>query len=71
MNHDYAHCIDYNGNCPKSCFRGELVRDLNARPYFHSVSYMSFKDTEECPLTKEKAVIRKGLQKTKETNETI
>lgn len=28
MNHDYAHCLDYEDDCPKNCFRGELVRDL-------------------------------------------
>ena len=32
MNHDYAHCSDYRDDCPKECFRGELVRDLKANP---------------------------------------
>lgn len=48
MNHDYAHCIDYNKNCPRSCFRGQLVRDLNNHPMIKNVSYMSFKGTGEC-----------------------
>ena len=50
MNHDYAHCIDYNKNCPQSCFRGELVRDLNNHPMIKTVSFMSFKGTDECEL---------------------
>ena len=52
MNHDYAHCADYETNksrCPKSCFRGQLVRDLekNPRPY---TSWVHFAGTDECPL---------------------
>ena len=48
MNHDYAHCADYGKDCPKECFRGQLVRDLQERPYFLPVSWMHLKDTEEC-----------------------
>lgn len=25
MNHDYAHCSDYNIDCPKECYRGQLA----------------------------------------------
>lgn len=29
MNHDYAHCLDYDKEaCPATCFRAELVEDL-------------------------------------------
>ena len=56
MNHDYAHCADYKkGICPKECFRGELVRDLNRVPYMRAiVSWMAFKGTEECMLRGDK-----------------
>ena len=50
MNHDYAHCADYKkGVCPKECCRGELVRDLNSKPWLY-VSFMSLKGTDECML---------------------
>lgn len=48
MNHDYAHCADYDKDCPKECFRGQLARDLQGRPYFLPVSWMHLKGTEEC-----------------------
>ena len=48
MNHDYAHCADYTDKCPMKCFRGELVRDLNRRPYLLPVSWMHLKGTGEC-----------------------
>lgn len=48
MNHDYAHCADYTDTCPKKCFRGELVRDLNRRPYPFPISWMHLEGTEEC-----------------------
>ena len=46
MDHDYAHCTDYSDRCPKKCFRGELVRDLEN--YKYPVSWVNFKGTEEC-----------------------
>lgn len=48
MNHDYAHCADYTDTCPKKCFRGEFVRDLNRRPYPFPISWMHLEGTEEC-----------------------
>jgi len=50
MNHDYSHCIDYNKDCPRNCFRGQLVRDLNSHPTIKNISFMSFKGTDECKL---------------------
>ena len=47
MNHDYAHCMDYTENCPKECFRGQLVRDLDGVP-INRVRWTSFKGTDEC-----------------------
>ena len=47
MNHDYAHCFDFRDDCPKKCFRAELVRDLSK--YENPVvSWMHFEGTEEC-----------------------
>ena len=49
MNHDYAHCADYNPDiCPASCFRGQLVRDYRERELGVPVSWMHLKDTDEC-----------------------
>lgn len=28
MNHDYCHCLDFTEDCPKTCFRAKLERDL-------------------------------------------
>lgn len=50
MNHDYAHCWDYEkGVCPEECFRAKLTDDLKNWPY--PVTYSKFKGTEACPLT--------------------
>ena len=49
MNHDYAHCLDYNVDCPKECFRGQLVKDARENHPGIVVSWMSFKGTDECP----------------------
>lgn len=48
MNHDYAHCLDYNIDCPKECFRGQLVKDVHENHPHILVSWMSFKGTDEC-----------------------
>ena len=48
MNHDYAHCADFKDECPKDCFRAQLVRDLENIPIWYRVSWMHFKGTEEC-----------------------
>lgn len=49
MNHDYAHCADYNPDiCPATCFRGQLVRDYREQEFGKPVSWMHLKDTDEC-----------------------
>ena len=54
MNHDYAHCLDFREDCPKKCFRAQLVRDLKRYgklyPYAVNtpVSWLHFAGTEEC-----------------------
>ena len=48
MNHDNAHCLDYKYDCPKECFRGQLVRDVLDNPQVMVVSWMSFEGTDEC-----------------------
>ena len=52
MNHDYAHCRDFKDDCPKGCFRAQLVRDLYERSFSEKivVSWANLKGTEECPL---------------------
>lgn len=52
MNHDYAHCTDYTDKCPRKCFRGELVRDLEN--YKYPVSWMNLKGSEECLIRSKK-----------------
>lgn len=58
MNHDYAHCADYKADCPKSCFRAQLVRDLRQRTDLLGLpfSWMHFKGTEECRKEKKNEV---------------
>ena len=50
MNHDYAHCADYRKDCPKDCFRAQLVRDLKQRTDLLGLpfTWMSFKGTYDC-----------------------
>lgn len=52
MSHDYAHCADFTSDCPQTCFRAQLVRDLNMRTDLAGIliSWMHFKGTDECPL---------------------
>lgn len=49
MNHDFEHCIDFNDGCPESCFRAQLVRDLEQNyPPSMEVSWMNFGDFPDC-----------------------
>ncbi len=48
MNHDYAHCIDCTDDCPKDCFRAQLVRDALSK-HWTMVSWAHFKGNE--PVT--------------------
>lgn len=55
MNHDVTHCIDFRSDCPKDCYRAQLVRDLEEKMYLKNkpdhtwiLSYAYFKGTEEC-----------------------
>ena len=48
MNHDAAHCIDYENSCPKSCYRGQLTKELYEKEYRLPVSWMHLYGTEEC-----------------------
>lgn len=49
MNHDYAHCMDFEDDCPKECFRAQLARDLAEHSiWWRGLSYTHFKGTEEC-----------------------
>ncbi len=54
MNHDYAHCLDYDENgCPKRCFRGALVRDLVNVPDYLPITWANFKGTQYCEMEKQ------------------
>lgn len=57
MNHDYAHCLDYDENCPVDCFRAELQKDLEEHPKALlgvPLCYTHFKGTKYCRLKEEK-----------------
>lgn len=47
MNHDYAHCMDYTDDCPKECFRAELVREALGK-HWAMIDFAHFRGTEEC-----------------------
>jgi hypothetical protein len=44
MNHDYAHCMDYTDDCPKDCFRAELVIEALSKRW--AVGWAHFKGNE-------------------------
>lgn len=48
MNHDYEHCIDFKDDCPESCHRARLVRDLEENYPEMEVSWMNFSDCPDC-----------------------
>lgn len=52
-NHDYVHCLDYDGSkCPLSCFRAEVTKALERdRENLIGVPiswWAHFKGTKEC-----------------------
>lgn len=51
MNHDAAHCLDYNDSCPSGCYRAELIRDLRDDPEMDGipVSWSHLEGTIDCP----------------------
>ncbi len=53
MNHDYAHCADYDEKCPQHCFRGALVRDLVNVPDYLPLIFANFKGTQYCEMEKQ------------------
>ncbi len=48
MNHDATHCLDCKSDCPKSCFRAQLTRELEKIVYTLPVSWSHFYGTKEC-----------------------
>ena len=57
MNHDYAHCANYDPNvCPPSCFRGQLTADYKRREDLQDVPvpWEFLKGTDACELNKPK-----------------
>lgn len=64
MNHDSSHCIDFQEDCPKDCFRAQLVRGLRRDPTqapMGLVSWMSFRALSECIKGKEDGSDREGV----------
>lgn len=54
MNHDYAHCLDYEeGKCPKKCFRAILTKDLYDNEIDDPVAWTHFKGTQYCKMKEE------------------
>ena len=55
MNHDYCHCLDCNEDCPATCFRAQLKKDLEEHPLIGvPLSYGHLKGTELCEIEEEK-----------------
>jgi len=54
MNHDYAHCLDCKKDCPESCFRAQLTREVATNELLWNIplSWMHFEGTKECPRRK-------------------
>ena len=44
MDHDYAHCGDYNRHCPNDCFRAKITSEAIAKRL--TISWMHFKGDE-------------------------
>ena len=57
MNHDVAHCLDYNRRiCPSTCPKAALEIDLQKHMMRYigiPLTYASFKDEAICRLRKE------------------
>lgn len=58
MNHDVAHCYDYDKNkCPKRCFRAKVTQDYYELAAAGKVdfftSWVHFEGTQYCALVKE------------------
>ena len=52
MNHDYVHCADFKDDCPKDCFRAQLVREALDK-HWTMVDFAHFKGTDECKKKEE------------------
>lgn len=50
MNHDATHCIDWNEECPKKCYRAMLTEEIKRIYYPLPISWASFKGTDECMI---------------------
>lgn len=49
MNHDATHCYDHSDECPKDCYRAQLVEDLRRTKYPWPVAWAMLKHTDLCP----------------------
>ena len=49
MNHDNAHCLDYTSECPTTCYRARLTKELQDNPSIaRFVSWMHLYGTDYC-----------------------
>ena len=53
MNHDATHCLDWNKECPKDCYRAMLTEELKRIYYPLPVSWAHFDGTRECEKERE------------------
>ncbi len=57
MNHEYSHCLDYEPNCPKKCFRAQLTKELLDNPTVVPMgiaSWTHFRNLDECEKNRKK-----------------
>lgn len=77
MNHDYAHCMDYDSSCPMSCFRARLTADAQQRGDLIGVplTWSNFRGTSECGREHPEGVVWsctiKGEPRTKKNSQII
>lgn len=46
---DYARCIDFTDDCPKSCFRARITKDVDKVPDYVLLSWVHFGEMDGCP----------------------
>lgn len=54
MNHDYAHCADFDKSCPRSCFRAALTEEYREKHLNFPVPWSHLRDTDDCILNHKK-----------------
>ena len=47
---DYARCADFADDCPDSCFRAKITRNVDEMPEYVPLSWVHFEGTDGCPI---------------------